>query len=190
MACGHLFLLIGPSGSGKTSIIQRVTQEMPQVRFLPTSTTRPPRPTEKHGREYFFMTDEEFDEALARGEFLEWQWIHGNRYGTSRRRIMEALERGEIIIMSVDVLGGLVIRKELKDCSTAIFVRPSSTAQLRERLEKRGDAAESIEQRLERVQKELALAHESDFLVINDNGHLDDAVEAVEKIIRQVTGIS
>ncbi|MBX6723312.1 MAG: guanylate kinase, partial [Dactylosporangium sp.] len=173
---------------GKTTIIREITRRIPEVRFIPSTTTRPPRPSERHGREYFFMTDDEFDEADRRGEFLEWQRIHGHRYGTSRRRFQEAIDSGTLAITSIDILGGLQVRKAFPHHSTAIFVRPSATAQLKQRLLERGDAEEDIETRMARVQREIDLANECDFLVLNDNGHLAEAVATVEKIIRRQGG--
>lgn len=185
---GHLFLLIGPSGSGKTTIIREITRRIPEVRFIPTTTTRPPRPGEVDGREYFFVTEEAFDEADRRGEFLEWQRIHGHRYGTSRVRFEEAIRSGVPAITSVDILGGLQVRRAFPDDSTAIFVRPSATAQLKRRLLCRGDDEDDVTTRLARVERELDLANECDYLVINDDGRLEQAVAAVEEIIRARLG--
>ena len=94
MARGHLFLLIGPSGSGKTTLIRAACGRIPSLRFIPTTTTRPPRPGEQDGREYFFVSPEEFDGLIARSDLLEWQWVHQNRYGTSRSRFAQAIEEG------------------------------------------------------------------------------------------------
>src|SRR5579875_2405372 len=93
---GHVFLLIGPSGSGKTTLIQALRRRHPEIGFLPTTTTRPPRPGETDGVEYFFADDAAFDSALAAGDFFEWQPIHGHRYGSSRSRFAAALEDGRL----------------------------------------------------------------------------------------------
>lgn len=180
---GHLYLLIGPSGSGKTTIIREVVARRPDVRFLPTTTTRAPRPGERNGREYYFVNDEEFDQALARGEFLEWKRIHGHRYGTSRSRLEEAVRSGTAGILSVDILGGLEIKRVFGADATTIFVRPHSTQELLERLVGRGDDQDDIEGRLRRAEEEMRMASLCDYVVINDNGHLQDAVEAVLRII-------
>jgi guanylate kinase len=181
-ARGHLFLLIGPSGSGKTTLIQEMCRRYPELKFLPTVTTRPPRPHEVNGREYDFVTHEEFDALIRDGALLEWQEIHGNLYGTSRRRLAQAVADGTLGITSVDVLGGVRVKSAFGEDSTAIFVRPSSVAELRERLLRRG-SADDIDVRLARVEMELAQAGQSDFTVVNDNGRLDQAVEQLEGIL-------
>jgi guanylate kinase len=177
---GHLFLLIGPSGSGKTTLIREIRRHCPDVVFVPTTTTRPPRPTEANGREYYFVSDAEFDAMLAAGEFFEWQEIHGFRYGTSRSRILEALRRGSLGILSIDILGGMRLKEELPDHVTTIFVRPSSLAALKERLLARGDT-DDIARRLQRVQMELDLAGRCDYLLVNDD--LEAAVGALRRIL-------
>lgn len=180
---GHLFLLIGPSGSGKTSIIREITARRPSIRFIPTTTTRPPRPGERNGREYFFVTDDEFDQAISRGEFLEWKQIHGYRYGTSRSRLEEAVRSGVIGIMSVDITGGLEIKRFFGSAATTIFVRPRSTEDLLVRLAGRGDSQEDIERRMQRALRELQMADHCDAVVVNEQGRLEEAVEAVLAII-------
>jgi guanylate kinase len=183
---GHLFLLIGPSGSGKTTLIAELCRRLPELGFVPTTTTRAARPGERDGREYFFVSNATFDEMLERGDFLEWKRIHGNRYGTSRSRVAEVLEAGRLGIMSVDILGGVEIRGAFPDRSTAIFVRPSSPAELQRRLEARGDTpGEDAAIRLQRAERELAMAGHCDYTVINDDGRLADAVEAILRIIRE-----
>ncbi len=181
---GHLFLLIGPSGSGKTTLIQEVRKVRPAVRFIPTTTTRKPRPGEEHGREYFFATDDEFDALIARGDLLEWQWVHSNRYGTSRHRFEEAIEGGVLGITSIDVLGGVTVKSAFPDDSTSIFVRPSSPEELRRRLIARGDTpGEDLERRMERVEMEFAQQGRCDAVVTNDDGHLAVALEQLLEIM-------
>lgn len=183
---GHVFLLIGPSGVGKTSIIRAVTARCPSVRFLPTTTTRPPRPGERNGREYFFVDDAEFDRAIARGEFLEWKRIHGYRYGTSRARLEEAVRSGVLGILAVDIAGGLEIKRVFGPSATTIFIRPSSTDDLLARLALRGDPKEDIQRRMERAREELRMADRCDAVVVNEQGRLEETVEAVLAIIDRV----
>ena len=182
---GHIFLLIGPSGSGKTTLIQEVRKVEPAVRFIPTTTTRKPRPGEQHGREYFFASDEEFDALIARGDLLEWQWVHGNRYGTSRQRFEEAIEGGVLGITSIDVLGGIAVKAAFPENSTSIFVRPSSPEELRRRLVARGDTpGEDLERRLERVEMEFGQQSRCDAVVTNDNGQLAAALAQLLDIMQ------
>jgi guanylate kinase len=186
---GHLFLLIGPSGSGKTTLIQEMCRRFDRLRFLPTVTTRPPRPHEVNGREYDFVTHAEFEALTRAGALLEWQEIHGNLYGTSRLRLAEAIDRGVLGITSVDVFGGTRVRAAFPDDSTAIFVRPSSVTELRERLLTRGGAShDDIEVRLARVEMELAQAGQSDYAVVNDNGRLAEAADQLASILTRWLG--
>lgn len=181
---GHLFLLIGPSGSGKTTLIQRMCERFADLRFVPTVTTRPPRPHEVNGREYDFVDPTAFDALIQTGALLEWQEIHGNRYGTSRPRLEQAIDSGVMGITSVDVLGGVRVREAFPVDSTSIFIRPSSVLELRERLIRRlGTAPEDLDLRLARVEMELAQASHSDFTVINDNDRLAEAEDALASIL-------
>jgi guanylate kinase len=179
---GHVFLLIGPSGSGKTTLIQALRRRAPEVAFLPTTTTRAPRPGETDGVEYHFTSDSEFDRALAAGDFFEWQPIHGHRYGSSRRRFAAALEAGRVGITSLDILGGLAVKAAMGDRATTIFVRPSSLAVLRDRLLGRGDTGgDDLERRLQRAEMEIAQAARCDFILINDD--LEAALDQLTRIV-------
>ncbi len=186
---GHLFLLIGPSGSGKTTLIHEVRERTPLVRFIPTTTTRAPRPTEENGREYFFVSEAEFDQLIQRGDLLEWQWVHGNRYGTSRRRFADVIAQGLLGITSIDVLGGVAVKTAFPLDSTSIFVRPSSLEELRRRLTARGDTAdEDMDRRLARAEMEIAQASACDEVLINDDGRLQEAADRLMGIMRPWLG--
>ncbi len=181
---GHVFLLIGPSGSGKTTLIREIRRRHPEITFIPSTTTRPPRPTETNGVEYFFVTEEEFDAILVRGGFLEWERIHGYRYGSSRERLTDAVARGVIGITSIDILGGLRVKESLGDDATTVFVRPSSVDELRRRLERRGDTnSEDVAVRMERVRMEMEMGCRCEYTVVNDD--LEAAVDDLERIILQ-----
>ncbi len=179
---GHVFLLIGPSGSGKTTLIQALRRRHPEIGFLPTTTTRPSRPGETNGVEYFFTDDASFDQGLAAGDFFEWQPIHGHRYGSSRSRLASALQAGHLGITSLDILGGLAVKSALGPQATTVFVRPSSLAVLRERLLSRGDTeGADLERRLQRAEMELAQAARCDFILINDD--LQAALDQLARIV-------
>lgn len=181
---GHLFLLIGPSGSGKTTLIQEVRRRTPLVRFIPTTTTRSPRPGEENGREYFFVTAAEFDQLIQHGDLLEWQWVHGQRYGTSRRRFADAIGQSLLGITSIDVLGGVAVKAAFPLDSTSIFVRPSSLEELQRRLIARGDTVgEDMDRRLARAEMELKQATGCDEVLVNDNGRLDEAAARLMQIM-------
>lgn len=186
---GHLFLLIGPSGSGKTTLIQEMCERFAALRFLPTVTTRLPREHEVNGREYDFASPREFDAMIVSGALLEWQEIHGNRYGTSRVRLAGAVDAGIMGITSVDVLGGTRVKEAFHQDSTAIFVRPSSVTELRDRLVRRtGADASDVDVRLARVEMELAQAGQCDYTVVNDNGRLAQAADALAEILSRWLG--
>ena len=181
---GHLFVLIGPGGAGKTAIISAILSTRPAVRFIPTTTTRPPRPSEQHGREYFFVSDSDFTELRVRGDLLESERTHGNWYGTSRRRIAELLAAGRVGITSLDYRGGQAVRSAFPRQTTTIFVRPGSLDELRARLEARPGANDAdVRARLERASEEMAHAQECDYIVENGNSGLDGAVGTVLRIM-------
>jgi len=183
---GHVFVLIGPGGSGKTAIIGAVLRRCPHLEFVPTTTTRPPRPGERSGREYFFVTPEEFGRLQEQGSLLEWQVIHGNLYGMQRETVRRVLAGGRFGITSLDYKGGYAICQAFPSSVTTIFVQPSSLEELRQRLAQRpGATAEDVRARLDRALEEQQHAHDFDYLITNRNGHLEEAVDEVLRIIRQ-----
>lgn len=186
---GRLFVLIGPGGSGKTAIIAAVLACRSEVRFVPTTTTRPPRPGEASGREYFFVSPQEFQTLTAAGALLEWQAIHGNLYGLQRARVEQLLADGRRGITALDFKGSSAVCKAFPGTVTTIFVQPSSLQELRDHLASRPGAIEhDIASRLLRAQEELRHAHEFDYLVTNPDGCLDAAVAKVLQVIAGRSG--
>jgi guanylate kinase len=166
---GRLIVLSGPSGVGKDTVLDRVFQLAPQLHYSISYTTRLPRPGEVNGRSYSFVDEKTFAEMEARGEFLESATVHGHRYGTSRKRIAEALERGEDIVLKIDVQGARQLRERGEE-ALFIFLLPPSEAALHERLRGRGtDDAEAISRRQADARKELAEADMYDHRVVNDD---------------------
>ena len=181
---GHLFVLVGPGGSGKTAIISAVLAARPLVHFIPTTTTRTPRPGEQDGYHYCFVSDSEFAAMQARGELLESERIHGNWYGTSRLRIAELLAAGQVGITSLDYRGGTAVRAAFPQQTTTVFVQPGSLDELRARLEARPGSTEAdVRARLARAAEEMAHADQCDHLVVNADGALDVAVCAVLSVM-------
>jgi guanylate kinase len=131
-------------------------------------TTRSPRGQEKHGREYFFLSAEEFDGMVLRGSFLEWANVHGHRYGTSKHAIEERMAHGADVILEIDFQGAINVKRVYAN-AVLIFILPPSWEELRSRLQRRGeDSAEVIELRLENAAAEMAQSHEFDFVIINE----------------------
>jgi guanylate kinase len=173
---GHIFLLVGPSGGGKTTLIRRVAgaapphPDLPAFRFVPSTTSRPPRPGERDGVDYHFVSEGDFERLAAAGEFLEWQRVHGFRYGSSRARLLAATHDGGWGITSADILGAFKIKAALPDLVSTVFVTPSDASRLRDRIQERAPLSEAeMERRLGRVAMEMQLAHACDRLVLNDD---------------------
>jgi len=157
-----------PSGAGKSSLVKALMELDSRIQPSVSHTTRPPRGQEKHGREYFFISPEEFDGMVLRNSFLEWAHVHGQRYGTSKKAIEERIAQGADVILEIDFQGALQIRKTFAN-AVMIFILPPSWEELRSRLERRGeDSASIIELRLQNAAEEMARASEFDFVIINE----------------------
>ena len=165
---GNLFVVAAPSGAGKSSLVKALQELDSQVHSSISHTTRPPRGQEKHGREYFFASESEFDSMVASSAFVEWANVHGRRYGTSKKAIEERISQGNDVILEIDFQGALQI-KEVFANAVLIFILPPSWDELRSRLERRGeDSAEVIEVRLKNAAKEMAQVSRFDFVIINE----------------------
>lgn len=181
---GKLIIFSAPSGSGKSSIIHRLMSvyQLP-AEFSISATSRPPRGEEKDGVDYYFLTPQEFEQKITNGEFLEYEEVYsGLYYGTLKKEINNALEKGRNIILDVDVKGALAVKRQYGESALAIFIEPPSVEVLKERLEKRGtDTPEKIQQRVEKATEELTYISYFDRVVSNEE--LSVACEEVYKII-------
>jgi guanylate kinase len=165
---GNLFVVAAPSGAGKSSLVKALLELDSLVQPSVSHTTRAPRGQEKHGREYFFVSEPEFDAMVKSDAFVEWAHVHNNRYGTSKKAIEERMSRGADVILEIDFQGALQIKKVFANAVT-IFILPPSWDELRSRLERRGeDTPAVIEVRLENAALEMAQAHQFDFVIINE----------------------
>ena len=165
---GNLFVVAAPSGAGKSSLVKALLEIDARVQPAVSHTTRPPRGQEKHGREYYFLSGDEFDGMVERNGFLEWAHVHGHRYGTSRQAIEERMQNGSDVILEIDFQGAINIKKIFTN-AVLIFILPPGWEELRSRLQRRGeDTAEVIELRLKNAAIEMAQAREFDFVIINE----------------------
>lgn len=185
---GKIIVLSAPSGSGKSTIIGRL-MENPDLKldFSISATSRAPRGNEQHGKEYFFLTHEEFHKNVDAGNFVEWEEVYaGVCYGTLVSEVERITGSGHNLIMDVDVKGALNIKKRYGENVITIFVMPPDKATLEQRLRSRGtDSEETIAKRLQKSEYEMTFAKDFDYIVVNDN--LDTAVAEVEAIIKLKT---
>ncbi len=183
---GRLIVISAPSGSGKTTIARAIMQKYPRMLFSVSATTRPPRVGEVNGKDYFFLSRDEFQKRVKEGDLVEWEEIYGNYYGTLKSEVDRALGRGAIMLFDVDVKGALSIKRTYPDDSLLIFIRPPSFEVLKERLLNRKTEDEAtIRRRLDRVPMELDKGNEFDWQVVNDD--LQTAINKVDEIIREHT---
>lgn len=181
---GKLIIFSAPSGSGKSTIINKLMSEYGlQGRFSISATSRKPRGSEQDGVEYYFLTEEDFRRRISEGDFLEYEEVYpGCFYGTLQSEVDRTLDRGENVILDIDVQGGLNVKKIYGDRALTLFIQPPSIERLRERLERRGtDAPEVIERRLAKAETELSFAPKYDAVVVNDD--LEEACRDAARVI-------
>ena len=179
MSC--VFIISAPSGSGKSTLVEKVRQVVPRLAFSISYTTRQPRGKEQNGREYFFVSRETFEQMKQRDEFLEWAEVFGNAYGSAKCFFEQARERGDDLLLDIDVQGAEQIKRMLLEAVT-IFVLPPDRKTLEQRLRKRSlDKEEVIERRLVTAHREIEKYREYDYILINDR--LDESIAALKAIL-------
>jgi guanylate kinase len=165
---GNLFVVAAPSGAGKSSLVKALLELDSHVRPSVSHTTRAPRGQEKHGREYFFVSEPDFDAMVQADAFVEWAHVHQHRYGTSKKAIEERMAQGADVVLEIDYQGALQIKKIYAN-AVSIFILPPSWEELRARLERRGeDSPEVIDLRLRNAAIEVAQVQQFDFVIINE----------------------
>lgn len=175
-----LFVVTGPSGCGKSVIVRMLLEEMENVDFSVSHTSRMMRSSEKEGKDYYFVSREEFERMKEADQFVEWAIVHGNYYGTSASEI-ESKGAKKDLLLDIDVQGAQQIREKFKDASF-VFILPPSFQELKRRLEKRGqESLETIQKRLEVARKEVREYDKFDYIIINDQ--LERAVEKIKSVI-------
>lgn len=180
MPKGILFIISAPSGTGKSTVCRKLLGKRKDLRYSISCTTREPRPGEKNGKHYFFLSKEDFKRKIARNEFLEWAIVHDHYYGTPRSYIEQTVKERFHILLAIDVKGAAAIRRKIPE-SILIFLAPPSIETLKERMAARRDASDNIAKRLANSRGELSAAKNYDYLVVNDD--LEKAVHQIECII-------
>jgi len=167
---GKLIIFSAPSGSGKTTIVKHLLTKEFKLEFSISACNRAPRGTEVHGKDYYFLSTDDFKQKIASNEFIEWEEVYADRfYGTLKTEVDRIWKKGNNVLFDVDVVGGVNIKKQFGDKALAIFVMPPSIKVLRERLTGRGtDKDEEIEKRLAKAEEELLYAQHFDFIILND----------------------
>jgi len=183
IAVGKVFVITGPSGVGKGTLIEQLLERVPELELSISATTREPRPGEVDGRDYHFLTPEEFRRRLEAGDFLEHASYSGNYYGTLREEVERRLAEGHSVVLEIEVQGARQVRDALGDEAVLIFIAPPDEKALRERLEGRGtDSPAAIEQRLRTAEIELGARSEFPLEVVNDE--VQKSAAELESLVR------
>ena len=190
MSTGNLVVLSAPSGTGKTTITKELLKNNPKWKFSVSATTRPPREGEKEGKDYIFMSKEKFEHYVKFGDFLEWEFVHGNRYGTLTDPLDDTLDNGNVMLLDIDVVGGKNVMEEFPDDTLTIFIEPpglniaEQKIILEDRLRSRGDdQTTQIKNRLKRFETEMESKEYFDLHYINED--LMETVKLIEEDIKK-----
>ena len=185
---GKLIVVSAPSGAGKTTIVRTMMAKYPSMLFSVSATTRSQRAGEKEGKDYFFLTKEEFERRIKAGELVEWEEIYGNYYGTLKSEVDRALHNGRVMMFDIDVKGGLSIKKHYPDDTVLIFIKPPSVEALHRRLlDRKTEDEATVARRMTRVPMELEKGNEFQYQVVNDD--LQTALAEVERILTTHTNV-
>ena len=185
---GKLIIFSAPSGAGKTTIVRHLLEKGFDLEFSISATSREARHTEMHGKDYYFLSPEDFTKKVENDEFLEWEEVYkGTSYGTLKSEVERIRNNGKNVIFDVDVVGGLNIKKYFGDEALAVFVQPPSVEELRKRLTARStESDEKIAMRIAKAEYELSFARQFDVIIINDN--LEKAFAEAEKLLVDFLG--
>jgi guanylate kinase len=180
---GKVLIFSAPSGSGKTTIVQHLLKQYPSLGFSISATTRPPRDSEAHGKDYYFITTQEFQHHIQKQNLIEWEEVYPGRfYGTLASEVQRLWDEGRHVVFDVDVVGGINLKNYFKERALSVFVRVGSLQDLKDRLSKRNsDCHESITVRLMKAEEEYNYADRFDLILNNDS--LADALAQAEKLV-------
>jgi len=178
---GLVFVISAPSGAGKTTLVRGVMEQLPDLRFSVSYTTRSPRANEREGEDYYFVSPSVFQKMVERGEFLEWAEVLGNRYGTALVSVNHLASKGMDLILDIDTQGAKKVKEKVEQ-TVLIYILPPSLEALRDRLVKRGlDSPEMIQLRLTSARRDIEEAHWYQYLIVNER--IEDAIEKLKAII-------
>lgn len=182
---GKIIIITAPSGAGKTSITRYLLEKYDQLAFSISAATRPPRGSEKHGVDYYFISEEEFKQRIHNNEFMEWEMVYeGKYYGTLKSEMERLWNDGKAVILDIDVKGAIHIQREYPENTLSVFIEPPSLEELRNRLESRGvDDAETIQTRLNKAAYEVSFKHSFDKVIVNHD--LVAACQEADEILQQ-----
>ncbi len=179
---GNLIVISGPSGTGKGTVCKKLLSARPQIAYSISATTRQPRAGEENGREYWFLSKDEFKRMIVENRLLEWAEVYGNYYGTPADKVREMLESGRDVLLEIDTQGAMNVQKMFLKEGTFIFLLPPSLAELEKRIRGRGtETEEAIQRRLAAAINEIPYGNNYDYIITNDI--VDDVVEKIEHII-------
>ncbi len=186
---GKLFIFCAPSGSGKTTIVQHLLGLDLGLEFSISATSRPPRENELHGKDYYFLSPEDFKQKIQDNEFLEWEEVYENQfYGTLISEVEQMRNQGKHVIFDIDVIGGLNLKKHFKNQALAVFIQPPSLEIIEQRLRNRGTESEDqLKKRLSKAEKELSYSNSFDEIIVNDN--LSDSLKNAEALVKTFIAI-
>jgi len=182
---GKVLIFSAPSGSGKTTIVRHLLKQNYSFGFSVSATSRMPRATEENGKDYYFLSTEDFKKKIDNGDFLEWQEVYsGTFYGTLKSEVERIRNNGENVLLDIDVVGGINVKKIYKDNSLSVFIKAPSLTELEKRLRSRStDSEEIIRKRIDKAEYELGFAPEFDVILINDK--LEDALIKSDEIVQK-----
>lgn len=181
---GKLVIFSAPSGAGKTTIVKHLLRKNPHLEFSISAASREKRPHEVDGRDYYFLTVEEFKKKLKNNEFIEWEEVYENHlYGTLKSEVERIWNNGNSVIFDVDVIGGLNIKKQYEDKALAVFIMPPSIEELKRRLITRStESPENLKKRIEKAEAEISFSERFDKIIVNDK--LEKAFEEAIRVVQ------
>ena len=183
-----MIIITAPSGAGKTSITRHLLEVFPQLAFSVSAATRRPRNDEQHGKDYYFMSEEEFQQKIRADEFIEWEMVYeGKYYGTLKSELRRIWDLGLIPVLDIDVKGAIHVQEQFPQTTLSIFIEPPSIPELKRRLDSRGtETSESVQARINKAAYEISFKHSFSRTIVNEN--LTDARRQAENIIRTFLG--